>query len=420
MSRSKEHVVIVGGGVVGAMCAWYLHKAGHQVTILDKGKFGAACSHGNCGYVCPSHVLPLPQPGAIRSGMKDLLRPNSPFRIRMRWSPTLWHWFWRFAQRCNQSDMLEAAVGRSELLQSSQRLYKQLVAEEDVECEWREVGLLFVYQDEHHFEQFGETNELLSKRFGVEAESISGDELSKFEPALKSGLAGGWFYRDDCHLRPDLLMKTLRARLELAGVQIIENYEVAKFQRDRNACRSVSGGSQEISGDVFVVASGAWSPFLNRELGCKLPIQPGKGYSLTMPQPKIMPSRPIILEQHRVAITPLQHKYRIGSTMEFAGYDTSVDPKRLDLLKSSAELYLHEPHCSPIEEEWFGWRPMTWDGKPVIDRSPRMNNVWIAAGHNMLGLSMATGTGKLIAELIEGQQPHINCGHFSLARLKRG
>ena len=104
--------------------------------------------------------------------------------------------------------------------------------------------------------------------------------------------------------------------------------------------------------------------------------------------------------------------------MEFTGYDTSIPPRRMALLKTAAEKYLHDPFCDPIEEEWFGWRPMTWDGKPIIDRSPAMNNVWIAAGHNMLGLSMATGTGQLIKELMLGEAPHISPTHFAAARFK--
>ena len=161
------------------------------------------------------------------------------------------------------------------------------------------------------------------------------------------------------------------------------------------------------------------TPFLNTHLGCQIPIQPGKGYSLTMPQPKRGPFYPMIFEEHRVAITPMQSKYRIGSTMEFAGYDTSINRKRLQLLRTSAAHYLHEPDCEPIEEEWFGWRPMTWDGKPIIDRSPAMNNVWIAAGHNMLGLSMATGTGKLVREMMLGEPTHIDPVHYSISRLQQ-
>jgi D-amino-acid dehydrogenase len=130
----------------------------------------------------------------------------------------------------------------------------------------------------------------------------------------------------------------------------------------------------------------------------------------------VVPKVPIILEEHRVAITPFANKFRLGSTMEFAGYDESLNRKRLNFLKSAAAVYLREPYAEPVEEEWFGWRPMTWDGKPVVDRVPSLENVWIAAGHNMLGLSMAPATGKLLQELLDGHTPHIDPRHYSLKR----
>ena len=159
---------------------------------------------------------------------------------------------------------------------------------------------------------------------------------------------------------------------------------------------------------MFVVAAGAWTPLLNEQLGCRVPIQPGKGYSLTMPRPAVCPKIPLIFPETRVAVTPFQSGYRLGSTMEFAGYDESIRPERLQLLKDGAAGYLSEPYCEPVLEEWFGWRPMTYDSLPIIDRSPKYENVIIAAGHNMLGLSMAPATGKLVAELAGGPSPHID------------
>jgi D-amino-acid dehydrogenase len=147
-----------------------------------------------------------------------------------------------------------------------------------------------------------------------------------------------------------------------------------------------------------------------------VPIQPGKGYSLTMPRPAACPKIPLIFPETRVAVTPFQSGYRLGSTMEFAGYDESIRPQRLQLLKDGVTDYLREPFCDPVQEEWFGWRPMTYDSVPIIDRSPKYENVVIAAGHNMLGLSMATATGKLVAEIIESRAPHIDPGPYRASR----
>ena len=419
MNQRQETVVVIGGGVIGTMCAWYLHQAGQSVTLVDRDAFGAACSHGNCGYVSPSHILPLPQPGAISTTLKAMLGRNSPLSIKPRLSPSLWSWLWNFSRRCNREDMLEAATGRHLLLQSSKQLYQQLISEQKLECEWQERGILFVFNSASEFEEYAHTNEMLTDMFGVTATPYEGQKLVQLEPALKEGLGGAWHYEGDCHLRPDKFLSQMRKQLESGGVEIVEQFSVNAFHSENGRARAVSDGQRVLEADRFVVATGALTPFLNTHLGCQIPIQPGKGYSLTMPQPKRGPTYPMIFEEHRVAITPMQSKYRIGSTMEFAGYDTSINRKRLQLLRTSAAHYLHEPDCEPIEEEWFGWRPMTWDGKPFIDQSPAMKNVWVAAGHNMLGLSMATGTGKLIQELMLEEQPHIAPAHYSISRIKK-
>lgn len=414
----SQHIVVIGGGVIGAMSAWYLSQAGCAVTIVEKDEFGAACSHGNCGYVSPSHILPLTRPGQIGATIREMMKRNSTFAVKPRFSKDSLGWFWKFGRRCNKRDMLEAAEGRHVLLQSSKQLYQELVARENIDCEWKEVGILFVFDTKEGFERYRETEKLLRDKFGVGATPYTDEELVEVEPAIKPGTGGAWHYKDDCHLRPDKLMTSLRTKLEERGVTFVEQTSVDQFVCESGSARAIQGSGKTIEADKFVVATGAWTPFLNKHLGCKIPIEPGKGYSLTMPTPERMPRIPIIFEDAHVAITPMETRYRIGSTMEFVGYDTSINPKRLGLLRAAAEKYLHDPYCDPIEEEWYGWRPMTWDGKPIIDRSPAMQNVWVAAGHNMLGISLATGTGRLVREMVLDETPHVDPSHFSIARLQ--
>jgi D-amino-acid dehydrogenase len=420
MSGSGDPVVVIGGGVIGALSAWYLTEAGHAVTIVDKARFAGACSHGNCGYISPSHVLPLTAPGAIANSLKSMLRgpSKSPFYIRPRLSLDLWRWLWRFARRCNERDMLAAAETLNALLQSSAQLYEVLIAREQLQCEWEKKGLIFVYQTKKEWEHYAEINRFTTERFGMSAEPWDSKTLAAREPALKPGLAGGWFFDVDSHLRPDKLMSELRRKLEARGVRIVEQCSVEGFVSENGRARAVRTNTGEIAGSQFVVAAGALTPFLNKALGCRIPIQPGKGYSLTMPRPAICPTYPMIFEEHRVAITPMQSAYRIGSTMEFAGYDTSINPRRLKLLTDGASLYLREPTAAPVLETWYGWRPMTWDSLPYIDRIPAIGNAWIAAGHNMLGLSLGAVTGKLIAELASGEKPHLDLKPLSVARAR--
>jgi len=408
--------VVIGGGVIGVACAYYLSKSGWHVTLLDRGRIGGGCSHANCGLVCPSHVLPLAVPGAIRGALGALLQRNPPFSIKARLDPALWSWLFRFARRCNVPDMLKAGHACQALLDSSMALYERLLRVEAIDCEWEKRGLLFVYQTKREFDRFARTDALLGEHFHLPARLIAADELTAFEPALKPGLAGGYYYEHDAHLRPDRLLSEWRAVLETHGVKILENCEFKGFvsNNSRAVCAVTSNG--EIEADAFVVATGAWTPLLARQIGCRVPIQPGKGYSLTMPRPAVCPRVPLILVEHYVAVTPMQSGYRLGSTMEFAGYDSSIRQQRLDLLRIGAAACLRDPYCEPVQEAWYGWRPMTYDSIPIIERSPRCENLFIAAGHNMLGLSMAPATGKLVAELVTGHPPHVDPSCYRLTR----
>jgi len=412
-------VTIVGGGVIGCLSAYYLAKAGVRVTVLDRGTVGGACSHGNCGYVCPSHVLPLAVPGAVWATTQTLFARNSPLKVRIGYALKNLSWFLGFARRCNKADMLSAAVGIQALLNSSRFLYDDLLDDEELDVEWDTHGLLFVFQTKAAFDHYAETDHLLSDQFRMPASRWTADELLAREPAIKPGsVSGGYLYQSDAQLRPDVLMSGLKARLTAMGVTFVEQATMTGIVRENGKAKAVVTSKGEFSADQVVIAAGAWTPQLNRELGCKVPIIPGKGYSITVPRPSVCPTYPMIFEEHRVAISPFRTGLRVGSTMEFAGYDATMNRDRLKLLTDGAAVYLKEPIVPGADaEEWWGWRPMIPDGKPVIDRTPAMSNVVIAAGHGMLGLSMATGTGKLVAELLTGEKPHVDVGHYSLKRI---
>ncbi len=416
MNGSSRRILVVGGGVIGAACSHQLANRGYQVTVIEKDLWGRACSHGNCGLICPSHVLPLTEPGAVRKTMFSLLKRNSPFSIRPRFDPRLWKWLWRFARRCRHDRMVEAARTRMPLLEQSQDAYRQMVQEGILECEWESRGSLYVYRDQEQLDKFSATASLLEQEFGLLPECLDGDQLEAMEPAIKSGLAGAWYFPDDVHVRPDRLLSSWRTHLEKQGVQIHENCELERLVSEQGRVVAAIAGEQELELDGLVIATGALTPLLARELGCRLPIQPGKGYSITMPRPQPCPTIPLLFVDEKVVATPMQSGYRLGSMMELNGYDTRIKPRRLKLLRKAAEKYLHEPHADPVEEEWYGWRPMTSDGVPFIDRLPGLENAWVAAGHNMLGLSMAPATGQLVAELVDGVKPSIDPAPYRIER----
>jgi D-amino-acid dehydrogenase len=220
----------------------------------------------------------------------------------------------------------------------------------------------------------------------------------------------------DAHLRPDRLLESWRQALVKRGVALREHATAGGFAVNNQHIKSLHTDKGEIAGDAFIVATGALTPLIEKHLGCRIPIQPGKGYSITMARPAKCPKYPMIFPECKVAVTPFSSGYRLGSTMELAGYDSTLNRARLEALRRGAEKFLHEPYCDPVTEEWFGWRPMTSDGVPIIGRAPAGENLYIAAGHNMEGLSMAPATGKLVAELVCGEAPHIAPGPYQVGR----
>lgn len=412
----NQRVLVVGGGLIGAASAYYLRRLGREVTLIDQGSFGGGCSHGNCGYVCPSHVLPHAAPGALWNTLKTLLARNSPLKVRWRLDPALWSWFWRFARRCNERDMLSAGHALQALLQSSRTLYDDLFASSLSNVEWEPSGLLFVFLSQAGFEHYAPTDALLRREFHLPAERLDAAALQALEPALKPEIAGAWRYPGDGTLRPDKLMRAWRERLEQDGVEIREQCALQDLTSSGRLARRAITSTGELPADQVLIATGAWTPQLQKLLRRPIAIQPGKGYSLTMPRPALCPRNSMIFEEHRVAITPLPSCYRIGSTMEFAGYDASLNPARLKLLRDGAAIYLREPTAEPVIEQWWGWRPMTPDGLPFIGALPAWDNVYLAAGHGMLGLSLSPGTGKLAAELLSGSSPHLDPTPYSVIR----
>ena len=414
--QKQSHVIVIGGGVIGASSAYFLRQAGYRVTLIDKNTLGSQCSHGNCGLICPSDALPLASPGAVSSTLKTLFKRHNPLYIKPRVSPRLWLWLVKFALRCNQRHMLQAAEARMPLLESSLHLYQSLIEREQIECEWQKNGLLYIYKDQAAMDSYQATDEFLTKHFSLSAKRFDTCALSELEPAVAEDIAGGWYYEEDAHLRPDRLMSEWKRVLQNYDVDVLEATEVFKFKRKGIKATGVLTRDGVIEADKVVLAVGAISPQWEKEIGADLPIQPGKGYSLTYPKPQYSPRIPMIFPQHRVAMTPMQSGYRLGSTMEFSGYDTSINRRRIELLKKGAEPYLREPYGDYVEEEWYGWRPMIYHGIPIIDTSPRMDNVLVATGHNMLGLSMGPATGKLVSELVAGKPTHVSAKPYQLLR----
>ncbi|MFG0254426.1 MAG: NAD(P)/FAD-dependent oxidoreductase [Rhodopirellula sp. JB053] len=411
-----QSVVIVGAGTIGIACAHYLSKMGLKVTVIDRGKLAAACSHGNCGYICPSHVPPLTEPGAFSVAFKSLFNPQAPFRVKPRISPAMWNWMWQFAKRCNHQQVLTVGKHLQAILDASMDEYREIMKEHAFDSEWAENGLLYVLRTQRAMDAFAKSDEMLTEEFGVSATRIEGDQLPSFDPGLKPGLAGAFHYTGDASVRPDRLNQQWVELLRGSGVQFLEDCELSSVEKEGGRIRALVTTEEKLEADHFVFAMGAWSTRWSQELQCRIPIEPGKGYSLTMARADSQPKYPMLFPEHKVGVSPFEDGWRLGSMMEFAGYDETIGDSRIQQLRDSARPYLVASVDGEAEEKWFGWRPMTWDSLPIIGRTKNLHNAFLATGHNMLGLSLAPSTGRLIAELVTGNQTHIDATPYSPSR----
>lgn len=419
MSESDD-VLIVGGGVIGLACALALLDAGRSVRVLEADAVGCGSSHGNCGTLTPSHAAPLAAPGTIARALRSLLRPDAPFYVKPRLDPALWRWMSRFAARCNRRDWLASMQAKATILQASRALFPQWVADYRLDCEFAPSGLDYLFRTERALAHFRE--ELAPLRaLGIDSEIIDGETYLRGEAAAKPGLVAAVRFPGDARLRPNDYVAALARAVRERGGRIEEQCAVQDLavQRDEVSVTTVQG--ERCARDV-VIAAGSWSPRLARSARlAALPvlaraIQPGKGYSITYDPPAQVPQRPLVLFERSVCVTAWDSGFRLGSTMEFSGYDRSLNQRRLHALERGAAEYLHAPVGPIRREEWFGWRPLTFDDLPIIGRVPGHRHVWAATGHGMMGVGMSTGTAQLLADLITEREPSFDPAPYRAGR----
>jgi D-amino-acid dehydrogenase len=415
--EKHSDVLVIGGGVIGLACAYYLVKTGKNVRLLEQDTIGAdtAASYGNCGLVFISHIVPLCAPGTVRYEMMRRLQGGSPLYIKLAPDVKRFKWLLNFARKCNTRHMAYAIKARSNILQNSIELLVKLFKEEHIECDWEEKGVLMVFKSRSEMLKYGKTNNLM-KPYGLDAVSLVGDALFDFEPALRKDVYGAWFHKKDGHLRPDKLLSAWQQVLLKMGVAIEENCRLEKLAAESRQIRHAETTGGIYTADEYVLATGVWTPQLTDRLKLSLPVEPGKGYSLTMARPAVCPAIPCYFSEPSVVATPWKSGFRLGGTMEFSGFNSDILARRVQNLITGANEYLKAPVGEPVMEEWVGMRPMVYDDLPIIDRAPNHPNLVVATGHGMQGISMATSTGKLVAEIITGRRPHIDPTAFGIRR----
>ncbi len=409
--------LVVGAGVSGLATALALLADGRGVLVVDAGEIGGGASHGNCGTLTPSHAPPLAAPGTIPRALRWMLTPDAPLYVPPRFDPALWRWLLGFAMRCNHRDWRASTRAKSALLNDSRQRIADWVRDYALQCEFVESGEDYVFHDARAMEH--ELRDLpLLREFGIEAEVIDGPAYERQEPALKPGVAGAIRFAGDAALRPDRYVAELARAVRERGGTIIEHCALQSLEAGADGVRVVTARGAVRARDA-VIATGAWSPTLARAIGLpwlRKAIQPGKGYSMTYSAPAVVPKRPLTLREVSVCVTAWGSGFRLGSTMEFSGYDSTLNERRLGALERGARKYLHHPVGPALRERWFGWRPMSRDDIPLIGRAPGHSHLWLATGHGMMGVGMSAGTGQLLADMVAQRRPAVDPSAFDPAR----
>jgi D-amino-acid dehydrogenase len=410
--------IVVGGGIIGLSSAYYLNASGWEVTVIDRGDLNTGCSFGNAGYICPSHFVPLTTPDNVRAGLKWMFNPQSPFYIQPKLNWALLDWGWKFMRNATQSHVNAAAVPLRDIALLSMACYEDWLRLPDFDFYYEKKGMLEIFQTPamvHHAEDTVKK----AQDLGLETELLSFEALQALEPQVRMNALGAIWFKCDAHCAPYDLMDKLKKHLLNNGAQFKSNEDVLGFSTQKETIKQVQTNKTVHEGDLVVIATGSWSRELAQQLDINLPMMPGRGYSMTVTDPQYRFEHPIILSEGRVAVTPLDGATRFGGTMEITDTKTPPRMQRVKGIIASVKQFFPEfdlPMPKP-EDVWYGYRPCSADGLPYIGRSKQYDNLIIATGHSMLGLSLGAGTGKLVGEIANDQATSMSIAPFAVERL---
>jgi len=398
----SKQVTILGAGVIGLSTALYCARRGMRVTIIDKKPCQRdGCSFGNAGMIVPSHFIPLAAPGMVKLGLKWMWNPESPFYIKPRLNLDLIIWGLEFWKAATKGRVDAAAPVLRDLSLLSRQCYEEI----GLDFGLVKRGLLMLCKKKQTLDEEAHMAEK-ANALGIPAQVLDAKATAALDPAVTMDICGSVFFPKDCHLAPGSFIAAVEAELVRLGVTFLWETEVSGFKTESGALRALKTSRGEIESDEVVLCGGVWSAQLAKELDLKLPMQAGKGYSLTLANPKQLPELCSICTEARLAVTPMEGALRVGGTMEMAGIDESITQRRVRGITRAFPQYFpafeEKDFCEV--KPWSGLRPVSPDGMPYIGRTKRWNNLTIATGHAMMGLSLAPATGRIVAELLAGEK----------------
>jgi len=432
----RKRVVIIGSGVIGLSTAYYCAQRGFTVTVVErKAAKRDGCSFGNAGMIVPSHFIPLAAPGMVKLALKWMWNPASPLYIKPRLDADLLDWAHKFWRAANEEHVHRSAPLIRDLSLASRVCFEEFAGAAGTNFGLVKKGLLMLCKSEHALHEESKMAGQ-ARALGIPAELLDAKQTAALDPGARLDIAGSVHFPLDCHLTTDHFMAALQSQVEKLGAKFIWESDAVDFQTGsagipagelryvapagRMPALPVSGmpriysikiaNGHEIEADEFVVCCGSWSAEFAHQLDLRIPMQAGKGYSLTLPKPRQLPQICSICTEARVAVTPMDGTLRVGGTMEIAGLNEDINPIRVRGIIDSFCRYFPDFRPQDFDgiQPWRGLRPCSPDGLPYIGRTAKFANLSLATGHGMMGLSLGPVTGKLIAEILSGEKPATN------------
>ena len=409
-----KNVIVIGGGIVGLSCAYYLLKDGHQVTLIDKSDMTGGASYVNAGYLTPSHIIPLASPGMMAKGIKWMFNSSSPFYMKPRLDLDFIKWAWYFSSSSTKSKVEKAIPLIKDINLLSKDLYTQMhLSGELGDFQLEKKGLLMLFKNAAEGKHEREVmNRAIDE--GLAARELSQDALDQLQPNLSKEIQGAIHYECDAHTTPEEVMKKLIHYLKEQGVFIKSGIEVNNFKFSDNAIKSVITNEDVFPAEEVVLASGSWTQLLSKKLNLNISVQPGKGYRINVHRPTPV-KLPAVLMEAKVAVTPMRGFTRFAGTMELSGINHKIRRERVKAIAQAAGSYYEGLNINEeeIAEAKCGLRPVSPDGLPYIGRTSKYANLHIATGHAMMGWSLGPATGKLISEEISGKKTSMDLTGFN-------
>ena len=408
---SKE-VVIIGGGIIGLCSAYYLQKEGCAVTIIDQSDMTKGASFVNAGYITPSHIIPLAAPGMITKGLKWMFDTASPFYVKPRLDKDFLQWAWAFKKSATASKVEKAIPIIKEINILGRTLYEEIKQSGDFNFHYERKGLLMLYKTDKAGEEEWEVGQRAIKE-GLNVNHITAEEVKKMEPNAAIDCKGAVYFDSDAHMTPKEFMTEMASYLKEKGVTFYTHEKVQDLVISKDAIKEVMTTKRKLKADEVLIAAGSWSPLLTRKLGVKIPIQAGKGYRINTERETGI-TIPALLVEAKVAVTPMNGFTRFAGTMELAGINDTINPKRVKAISKAVSNYYQGLSLTKEEEATadFGLRPCSPDGLPYIGRTHKYKNLIIASGHAMMGWSLGPPTGKLVSEIISDKKLSLDIKPF--------